>query len=57
MRTAVENVPSLNTISSSCVRFASRLADDVDIMEKGSIVLQGKLDVLSDAAVKRYLTC
>lgn len=35
--------------------FASRLADDVYIMEKGSIVLQGKLDDLSDADVRRYL--
>jgi urea transport system ATP-binding protein len=35
--------------------FASRLADYVYIMEKGSIVLQGKLADLSDADVKRYL--
>jgi urea transport system ATP-binding protein len=35
--------------------FASRLADYVYIMEKGSVVLQGKLDDLSDADVKRYL--
>jgi urea transport system ATP-binding protein len=35
--------------------FASRLADYVYIMEKGSIVLQGKLDDLSEADVKRYL--
>jgi urea transport system ATP-binding protein len=35
--------------------FASRLADYVYIMEKGAIVLQGRLNDLSDADVKRYL--
>jgi urea transport system ATP-binding protein len=35
--------------------FASRLADHVYVMEKGAIVLQGRLDALRDEDVKRYL--
>jgi urea transport system ATP-binding protein len=35
--------------------FASRLADHIYVMEKGSIVLQGKLAELSEEDVKRYL--
>ncbi len=35
--------------------FASRLADHVYVMEKGTIVMQGKLDELQDKDVKRYL--
>jgi len=35
--------------------FASRLADYIYVMEKGTIVLQGKLDALHEADVKRYL--
>ncbi len=35
--------------------FASRLADHIYVMEKGAIVLQGKLDEFQDEDVKRYL--
>jgi urea transport system ATP-binding protein len=35
--------------------FASRLADYIYVMEKGTIVLQGQLDALHEADVKRYL--
>ena len=35
--------------------FASRLADQIYVMEKGAIVLQGQLDTLQDEDVKRYL--
>jgi urea transport system ATP-binding protein len=37
------------------VDFARRLADYVYVMEKGSIVLEGKLQELPDDDVKRYL--
>jgi urea transport system ATP-binding protein len=37
------------------VDFARRLADYVYVMEKGSIVLAGKIQELSEADVKRYL--
>src|ERR671924_164403 len=37
------------------VDFARRLADYVYVMEKGSIVLAGKIQDLSEADVKRYL--
>ena len=37
------------------VDFASRLADHVFVMEQGSIVLQGKLEDMSDADLQRYL--
>lgn len=37
------------------VDFARRLADSVYVMEKGSIVLAGKIQELSEADVKRYL--
>ena len=36
--------------------FASRLADHVYVMEKGTIVLQGELAALQNEDVKRYLT-
>jgi urea transport system ATP-binding protein len=35
--------------------FASRLADYVYVMDQGTIVLEGQLDALQDADVKRYL--
>lgn len=35
--------------------FASRLADYVYVMDQGSIVLEGQIDALQDADVKRYL--
>jgi urea transport system ATP-binding protein len=35
--------------------FASRLADYVYVMDQGTIVLEGQLDSLQDADVKRYL--
>jgi urea transport system ATP-binding protein len=35
--------------------FASRLADYVYVMDQGAIVLEGQLDALQDADVKRYL--
>ena len=35
--------------------FASRLADYVYVMDQGAIVLDGRIDALSDADVKRYL--
>ena len=35
------------------VDFASRLADHVFVMEQGSIVLEGKLDDMSDEDLKR----
>ena len=37
------------------VEFASRLADHVFVMEQGSIVLEGKLEDMSDADLQRYL--
>jgi urea transport system ATP-binding protein len=37
------------------VDFASRLADYVYVMEKGTMVLGGKLQEMSEADVKRYL--
>jgi urea transport system ATP-binding protein len=37
------------------VDFARRLADYVYVMEKGAIVLEGKLQEIPDADVKRYL--
>jgi urea transport system ATP-binding protein len=37
------------------VDFARRLADYVYVMEKGTIVLEGKLQEMADADVKRYL--
>jgi urea transport system ATP-binding protein len=37
------------------VDFARRLADSVYVMEKGSIVLAGKIQELSEADVHRYL--
>ena len=37
------------------VDFASRLADHVFVMEQGSIVLEGKLEDMSDEDLKRYL--
>jgi urea transport system ATP-binding protein len=35
--------------------FARRLADQVFVMDQGSIVLEGRLDELQEDAVKRYL--
>ena len=35
--------------------FASRLADYVYVMDQGAIVLEGQIDSLQDADVKRYL--
>lgn len=35
--------------------FASRLADNVYVMEKGTIVLSGKLETMPEEALKRYL--
>ena len=35
--------------------FASRLADYVYVMDQGAIVLDGRMDALSDADVKRHL--
>lgn len=35
--------------------FASRLADEVYVMEKGAIVLSGKLETMPEEALKRYL--
>lgn len=35
--------------------FASRLADYVYVMDQGAIVLEGQIDALQDADVKRYL--
>lgn len=35
--------------------FASRLADHVYVMDQGAIVLEGQIDSLQDADVKRYL--
>ena len=37
------------------VAFAQRLADYVYVMEQGHIVLDGKIDALAEADVKRYL--
>lgn len=37
------------------VDFAGRLADYVYVMEKGAIVLEGKLQEMAEADVKRYL--
>jgi urea transport system ATP-binding protein len=37
------------------VDFAQRLADYVYVMEQGHIVLDGKMDALAEADVKRYL--
>lgn len=37
------------------VDFASRLADHVFVMEQGSIVLEGKLEDVSDEDLQRYL--
>ena len=37
------------------VDFASRLADHVFVMEQGRIVLEGKLEDMSDEDLKRYL--
>jgi urea transport system ATP-binding protein len=37
------------------VDFARRLADSVYVMEKGTIVLAGKLQEMAEADVKRYL--
>lgn len=37
------------------VDFAQRLADYVYVMEQGHIVLDGKIDALAEADVKRYL--
>ena len=37
------------------VDFASRLADHVFVMEQGSIVLEGKLEDMSDDDLQRYL--
>lgn len=37
------------------VDFAQRLADYVYVMEQGRIVLDGKMDTLAEADVKRYL--
>jgi urea transport system ATP-binding protein len=35
--------------------FASRLADYVYVMDQGRVVLEGQVDALQDADVKRYL--
>ena len=37
------------------VDFAQRLADYVYVMEQGAIVLEGEIDALAEADVKRYL--